>query len=432
MSGVPKQKSASGVSTVALLSGGLSWLSVALLAPGALAADPALPGGLDSAVTIRLAQSAPPAPSSAAAAADLPILRVILSSLKQPIAGQDIRLLLAVEPGAEPEAGMRLVVRGAPDGARFSHGKRADQVGWVIDRIDIPELEMSLPATAAGPLELHIDLNNKDGRLLVSKSIAMVVEAPDGASVAAATPPAKPASAGSEPKRPAREPAREPTREVASIVSSAPVPQVAAASPIESRPTLPATAPSSPRAPSRETETGAAAPTSAAVPAAAEPPKPSPAPAVAAAPVPAAPAPAAPNPKVSRQPLPVPKVAARQPDPPAPVQTTAAAPSAAALPGPAPTVESSSPKVPRELALAKATLATGNIASARLLLARAAEAGSAEAALLMGGTYDTAWLQANGARTVVGNRDQALRWYTQAQKLGATDAAAKIAGLPAN
>ncbi len=89
-------------------------------------------------------------------------------------------------------------------------------------------------------------------------------------------------------------------------------------------------------------------------------------------------------------------------------------------------------KEPRELALGKATLATGNIAAARLFLTRAAEAGSAEGAMLMGSTFDTAWLQANGAKTVIGNRALALRWYTQAQKLGAPEAAARIASLPAN
>lgn len=83
------------------------------------------------------------------------------------------------------------------------------------------------------------------------------------------------------------------------------------------------------------------------------------------------------------------------------------------------------------MALGKSTLATGNIAAARLLLMRAAEAGSGEAALLLGSTYDVGWLQASGARGVVPDREKALRWYREAQKLGAPEAAEKIAALPA-
>ena len=119
-----------------------------------------------------------------------------MSSLKLPVAGQDIRLLVAVEPGSEPEAGMRLVVRGAPQGARMSHGKLADKDHWVIERIDIPELDITLPAKAAGPIELHLDLNSKDGRLLASKSVAFVVEPAAGTATPALTADAsKPATA---------------------------------------------------------------------------------------------------------------------------------------------------------------------------------------------------------------------------------------------
>ena len=366
------------------------------------------------------AQNANPVPPAVAAATDLPVLRVLLSSMKPPIAGQDIRLLVAVEPGSEPEAGMRLELRGAPDGARLSHGKLAGQGHWIIDRFDIPELDISLPAKAAGAQELHIDLNSKAGRVLASKSVAFVVEPAAGAPTPALTAqPANPPAAAVAAVAPADESKVVEAKAAGSAVAvSKPAPH----SPAEP----PAAAP--PSAQPRDVTVAAVAPSKAAPSSSAprvaavakvEPPKTEP---------PKAAAPIASETKAADNPPPPPKLAARQPDP-VPAQAEPVSPPAAAGTGPSATPAG---KQPRELALGKATLATGNIAAARLLLTRAAEAGSAEAALLMGSTYDAAWLQANGARTVVGNREQALRWYTQAQKLGAPEAAAKIAGLPAS
>ena len=63
-------------------------------------------------------------------------------------------------------------------------------------------------------------------------------------------------------------------------------------------------------------------------------------------------------------------------------------------------------------------LRTGDIASARLLLRRAATAGNAEAALALGGTYDGAVLAKLGVLGFTRNADQARFWYRKAAELG--------------
>jgi hypothetical protein len=399
---------------------GLALVQILLLAGGTFTYTAAIQGA-------RAQSAAPPQPAGAVAA-EPPVLRVLMSSLKLPIAGQDIRLLVAVEPGSEPEAGMRLIVRGAPPGARLSHGKPAGKGDWVIERIDIPELDITLPAKAAGPVELHLDLNSKDGRLLASKSVGFVIETAASAATpgltAQSSAPSPVAAAATiaavTPSAMAAPAAPTPPAAIAKIES-----RVAAASAaIETKPASQsvAVAPSPATAPAQDAVVAAIAP-SKVEPAMVELAKPE-APAASVA------APAQLEAKASDPPAASPRLAVRQPDPAPAVQATA--PLLPSKPAVTQTPGGLTGKEPRELALGKATLATGNIAAARMLLTRAAEAGSAEGALLLGSTYDVTWLQANGAKTVVGNREQALRWYKEAQKLGAPDAAARIASLPAN
>jgi hypothetical protein len=74
-------------------------------------------------------------------------------------------------------------------------------------------------------------------------------------------------------------------------------------------------------------------------------------------------------------------------------------------------------------------LADGDIAAARLLLRRAAEAGSAEGALALGTTFDPVALQRIGAIGAVADLAKARRWYQRAAELGSSTASQQLAGL---
>jgi hypothetical protein len=74
-------------------------------------------------------------------------------------------------------------------------------------------------------------------------------------------------------------------------------------------------------------------------------------------------------------------------------------------------------------------LDTGDIGAARLVLERAAEAGSAIAALRLGETYDPLYLQRMGAKVDAGDETKAQRWYEQAERLGSPRAAERLGEL---
>jgi hypothetical protein len=90
------------------------------------------------------------------------------------------------------------------------------------------------------------------------------------------------------------------------------------------------------------------------------------------------------------------------------------------------------PEMERALGLyakGKELLARGNIQPARALFRRAAEAGHAESALALAGTFDPhelAKLRVLGLQPDVA---MARRWYTKARELGAEEAAARLARL---
>jgi hypothetical protein len=74
-------------------------------------------------------------------------------------------------------------------------------------------------------------------------------------------------------------------------------------------------------------------------------------------------------------------------------------------------------------------LADGDIAAARLLLRRAAEAGSAEGALALGTTFDPIALKRLGAIGAIADLAQARQWYQCAAELGSSAASQQLAGL---
>jgi hypothetical protein len=75
---------------------------------------------------------------------------------------------------------------------------------------------------------------------------------------------------------------------------------------------------------------------------------------------------------------------------------------------------------------ANALIATGDIAAARLVLRRAAEAGDGRAAMTLGGTYDPAVLEKLGVHGVVPDLAMARSWYEKAKRFGAQDAITQL------
>lgn len=104
----------------------------------------------------------------------------------------------------------------------------------------------------------------------------------------------------------------------------------------------------------------------------------------------------------------------------------ASQPSSAAVPGgnpPAPDVG----EVAMLLSRGKDFLSAGDLSSAQLLFRRAAEAGSAEAALALASTYDPRYLAAHNVVGVPGDEVKARTWYQRAAALGSPQAARMLA-----
>ena len=78
---------------------------------------------------------------------------------------------------------------------------------------------------------------------------------------------------------------------------------------------------------------------------------------------------------------------------------------------------------------AKSLLAVGDIASARLLLERAADAQEAEAALMLGTTYDPLIVGNQDMRSIMADPAMARQWYQKAAALGSNDARRRLSEL---
>jgi hypothetical protein len=74
-------------------------------------------------------------------------------------------------------------------------------------------------------------------------------------------------------------------------------------------------------------------------------------------------------------------------------------------------------------------IAVGYFAGARAYFQRAAEAGSGEAALAVGATYDPAFIAALGAQGIKPEPQAAQEWYDRAMALGVVNPEAKLAAL---
>jgi hypothetical protein len=71
-------------------------------------------------------------------------------------------------------------------------------------------------------------------------------------------------------------------------------------------------------------------------------------------------------------------------------------------------------------------MAQGDIASARLMLTRAAEAGDARAALALGATYDANVLRKLGVIGMAGDAPKARAWYEKAAEYGSGEATRRL------
>jgi TPR repeat protein len=74
-------------------------------------------------------------------------------------------------------------------------------------------------------------------------------------------------------------------------------------------------------------------------------------------------------------------------------------------------------------------LKTGDFSAARTLLKRGAESGSADAALMLGKTFDPLFLHQIGAIGIKPDVAQCRQWYQKAVELGSEAAAQQLANL---
>ena len=128
--------------------------------------------------------------------------------------------------------------------------------------------------------------------------------------------------------------------------------------------------------------------------------------------------------------------AATPPGAPAPVAAAppAAAPVAALPPAPVPgplipgdAIHRLDPnEIASSLRRADDLIASGDLAAARLVLRRAANAGDARAAMTLAGTYDPAILEKLGVHGFVPDVAMARAWYEKAKKFGSAEAPQRL------
>jgi hypothetical protein len=102
---------------------------------------------------------------------------------------------------------------------------------------------------------------------------------------------------------------------------------------------------------------------------------------------------------------------------------------AAPAPVPRPAVTLDNDEIVRLIARGKDLLNDGDFAAARLLFERAANAGSADAALALGSTYDPLVIKRLGAVAVTPDLAKARKWYQFAADHGSAAASLQLANL---
>ena len=136
---------------------------------------------------------------------------------------------------------------------------------------------------------------------------------------------------------------------------------------------------------------------------------------------PASPVPASSQPQAQPAPAPPQRVASIAPSTPSEPPATSVRSSPASAPD--------SGQIAMLLSRGKDFLASGDLSTAQLLFRRAAEAGSAEAALNLASTYDPHYLAEHNVVGVLGNEEKARAWYQRAIGLGSAEASRRLAEL---
>ena len=114
-----------------------------------------------------------------------------------------------------------------------------------------------------------------------------------------------------------------------------------------------------------------------------------------------------------------------------PVQVAAAQPAPVQIaPEPAPSLRSlGSDEIAALFRRGEELIAQGDIAAARLVLTRAAEAGDARSALALGATYDASMLGKLRVRGISPDAAQAHAWYAKAAEFGSSEATRRLEQL---
>jgi TPR repeat protein len=103
--------------------------------------------------------------------------------------------------------------------------------------------------------------------------------------------------------------------------------------------------------------------------------------------------------------------------------------SPAGPPNPSPKLRFSAAEIAALLARGDASLATGDVASARLFYEFAANSGDARAAVRLGETFDPLFLDQPLLRRVPGDLGKAALWYRHARNLGVTEVERRLKTL---
>jgi hypothetical protein len=124
---------------------------------------------------------------------------------------------------------------------------------------------------------------------------------------------------------------------------------------------------------------------------------------------------------------PLPDVTPAEPPVPAPaLKTVAVAPTVEAAPAPPSIRTLDREEIALLIKRSEDLIVQGDIAAARLMLTRAAEAGDARAALALGSTYDSGVLRKLGVLGVAADATRAREWYAKAAELGSGEATRRL------
>lgn len=114
----------------------------------------------------------------------------------------------------------------------------------------------------------------------------------------------------------------------------------------------------------------------------------------------------------------------------APAAASVAAAPVAEPPAPEPSIHHLDPDaIASLLKRADALIASGDVAAARLVLRRAADAGDAHAAMTLAETYDPAFLEKLGVHGFVPDLAMARSWYEKARAFGSAEAPQRLETL---